>query len=673
MKRSTRARSPFLVAALLSLAALRGTAAADPPAPPPPDRTLSPYFVVDGGDPGVDALPLKATSAAIDVSGVIASVTVTQTYANEGKRPLHARYVFPASTRAAVHGLRMTIGERVITAKIKQRDEARAEFEQAKQEGKSASLLEEDRPNVFTMNVANILPGDRIEVELRYTELVVPTDGTYELIYPTVVGPRYSSQAAATAPAADRFVAAPYTREGHAPSYAFALTARVASGIPIQTLTVPTHQVQIDWRGRTEARVALAASERDGGDRDFVLRYQLAGEQIQSGLMLYPGATERFFLLMVEPPRRVTPAQIPPREYVFIVDVSGSMHGFPLDTAKQLLRDLAAGLRPTDTFNVILFSGAHELMAPASVPATADNVAAALALIDKQDGGGGTELGPALEQAMSLPAAPRSSRSFVVVTDGFIAEEKAAFQYIRRHLGRANVFSFGIGSSVNRHLVDGVAKAGMGESFVVTEPGEAAATAARFKRYIEAPVLTDIEIEYAGFKAYDVEPVSIPDVMARRPIVVHGKWAGPATGTITVKGTSGDGAYHRSFEVARASSGAQHEALSYLWARSRIAALSDFAFGDETEAEKQEIIALGLAYNLLTRHTSFIAVDQLVRNHGVRADEVDQPLPLPSGVSDLAVGYGEGSEPGLLALAAAIALAAAATRLGRRRARAARR
>ena len=633
------------------------------------DKTLSPFFFVNGGEPDVDVLPLEATSASIDVSGVIASVTVQQTYVNKGKKPLSARYVFPASTRAAVHGMTMTVGDRVIRAKVAERGEARERYEQARREGKSASLLEEERPNVFTMNVANIMPGDRILVELRYTELLVPTDGVYELVYPTVVGPRYSNQPESASQ--DRWVKSPYTPEGVAPTYSFSLAARVSSGIPIQDISVPSHAVKIDWSGKSSARISLDPSDRTGGNRDFLLRYRLAGAAIQSGLMLHKGDKENFFLLMVEPPARVTSEVVPPREYVFIVDVSGSMRGFPLDTAKQLLRDLVGGLRPVDSFNVILFSGAHQLMAPRSVAASAENVAQALALIDRQDGGGGTELLPALREAMALPVSEGTSRSFVVVTDGYIAGERETFDHIRANLGKANVFSFGIGSSVNRYLVDGVAKAGLGEPFVVTDAGAAPAAAARFKKYIESPVLTGIQVGFHGLDVYDVEPAVLPDLMASRPIVLHGKWKGDPKGTISVKGRAGNGEFARVVDVAAASGNPSQPSLAYLWARTRIAELSDFNAGDETEEEKREIIRLGLTYNLLTRHTSFLAVLDQVRNRQGEAPEVAQPLPLPQGVSDAAVGgggIGVGSEPPLLLLVAALALALAGLHRARRRA-----
>ena len=202
------------------------------------DKTLSPYFFVQG-DPTLDRLPLKDTRVQIDVSGVISDVKVLQTYRNEGSRPIHARYVFPASTRAAVYAMRMKIGDQVITAKIKEREQAKQEFDRARQEGKSASLLEQNRPNVFSMNLANVMPRDQIEIELCYTELLVPTDGIYEVVFPTVVGPRYSSQPESSAPATDRWVKSPFLHEGTLPKNTLHISTRIASGVPIRDLTCP--------------------------------------------------------------------------------------------------------------------------------------------------------------------------------------------------------------------------------------------------------------------------------------------------------------------------------------------------------------------------------------------------------------------------------------------------
>jgi Ca-activated chloride channel family protein len=623
------------------------------------NRTLSPYFFIDNADPTVDRFPLKKTNVEVSISGVIADVLVKQTYSNDGIRPISARYIFPASTRAALHGMKLIIGGQVITAKIKEREAAQKQFDQAKKEGKSASLLKQQRPNVFSMSVANIMPSDTIDIELRYTELLVPTDGTYEFVYPTVVGPRYSNQLEANAPETDQWIKSPYLPEGSKPETKFNITAKLSTGMALREIVSPSHETDVFRQGDAVATVALKDAETFSGNRDYILKYRLAGKEIQSGLMLFEDKDEKFFLLMVQPPERIRLEDIPSREFIFVVDVSGSMHGFPLNTAKKLLRDLIGNLRGTDKFNVILFSGGSRLMAPRSVPATDGNIRRAIEIIEEQQGGGGTELLAAVRRGFSLPRDAGHSRTMLIITDGYIGMEKEVFQEIQNNLHQTNVFTFGIGSSVNRYLIEGIAKAGQGEPFVVTDPSEAASAAQRFREYIQSPVLTDINVSYTGFDAYDIEPVGIHDLFANRPVIVFGKWRGAAQGVIKVSGTGGNGAYAQTFYVAESRPLEINSPLRYLWARTRIARLSDFSFNGESE-NKDEIVRLGLTYNLLTAYTSFIAVSEVLRNPG-DSEQLDQPLPLPLHVSNLAVsGTVSVPEPelGLLLAMAAVMLSA---------------
>ena len=604
------------------------------------DRSLSPYFFVKSEDPELDQLPLKSTSAKVRIAGVIADVVVTQIYRNEGKRALEALYIFPASTRAAVYGMTMTIGQRTITAKIAKREDARREYEEAKQAGKSASLLEQQRPNVFQMNVANILPGDLIQVELKYTELLVPSDGIYEFAYPTVAGPRYSSQKAEGTDPSERWIENLYLHQGESPAYTFNMEIDLSAGLPIQNVVCPSHKIRTSFKGPDFCSIQLDPSEEYGGNRDFILKYRLAGNRIQTGLLLWEGKDEKFFLLMIQPPRRVSEREIPPREYIFIVDVSGSMHGFPLDISKKLLKDLIGNLRSEDRFNVLLFAGGSSLMSEESLPAVPENVNRAVALIDRQKGGGGTELVPALQRALSFPKKEGFSRTIVIATDGYVSVEESAFELIRHNLGNANLFPFGIGSSVNRYLIEGMARAGMGEPHIVLKPQEAPERAKKFRELIQSPVLTGIKIDFKGFEAYDLEPPSLPDLMADRPIIVFGKWHGLAQGKIDIRGHHGDEPFHAVVDVRGAKPMQQNSALPYLWARHRIAVLSDFNKLSPRDERVGEVTNLGLTYNLLTAYTSFIAVDAQVRLVNGQAITVKQPLPLPHGVSDYAVGRG---------------------------------
>lgn len=618
-----------------------------------PARTAveAPYFqILSATAPGVDALPLKDTQVDVTIAGVIAEVAVVQTYANEGSVPLEAKYIFPGSTRAAVHGLTMVIGDRVVRAKIQTRNEARRTYEAAKSQGKTATLLEQHRPNVFGMNLANILPGDVIRVELRYTELLVPDDGEYSFVFPTVVGPRYVGDRRELtddlAPVDPVRPAETWTATAHLPpdtrdAATFGLNLQLVAGMPITQLACTTHPVKIDSRAPDRARLTLdpAADPAGHANRDVIVRYRLAGDAVQAGLITTPPGPdgEGYFLAMVQPPRRVEPAMIPARDYVFIVDVSGSMNGFPLQTSKGLLRELIAALRPTDTFNVVLFAGAAATLAAEPLAATPENLARAIVLIDRQPAGGGTNLLPALRTAFALPRPEGPvARSFVVVTDGYVAVEAEAFDLVRTHLDQASVFAFGIGSGVNRHLIEGLARAGRGEPFVITHAEEALARARQFRAYIESPVLTGVRAAFDGITMAEVTPAALPDVFAQRPIVLLGKWSGASSGRIHISGTGGSGPFVDSLDFATAASLEGSRALELLWARNRIRALEDDELEGRDPARTAAITQLGLRHGLLTKHTSFVAVDEVVRTAGAPT-AVKQPVPLPQGVNAGAV------------------------------------
>jgi Ca-activated chloride channel homolog len=417
-------------------------------------KAESPYFVVASQEPGVDRLPLKSTQVDVRINGVIADVTVTQRYRNEGKRAIEARYVFPGSTQAAVYAMNVRLGQRLLTARIKEKQAARLEYQAAKKEGKTSALLEQQRPNVFEMNVANILPGDDVAVELRYTELLVPTEASYGFVFPTVVGPRYNSPRASMP--SDTPVVGPYLKPGQDAPAPVDIRVQIDSPVAVKELASPSHLIETVGLGSPHVEVSLAPSSRPGNNRDFILNYRLTGDRIESGVMLFRGVSENFFLAMVEPPKAPPVTQINPREYIFVVDISGSMHGYPLDTAKTLLRNLIGSLRPSDTFNVMLFSGSNQMLSPQSVPATRPNIDLALRTIERMGGGGSTEIVPALKRIAALPKNSDVSRSVIVVTDGYVSVEAEVFALVRQNLNQSNVFAFGIGHSVNRHLIEGL-------------------------------------------------------------------------------------------------------------------------------------------------------------------------------------------------------------------------
>ncbi len=597
----------------------------------------SPYFLIlnDSSKSDTEQLPLKSTSAGVRIIGSIANVTLTQVFQNRGKVTIEAVYVFPSSLTAAVYAMEMKIGERVIKAEIDTKDHARKIYEKAKGEGKSASLLEQSRPNVFTMNVANVLPGDIIEVSLSYTELLIPTDKVYEFVLPTVVGPRFVS------PNQDKsgegFTETPYLKEGVESSYDFDVKLSISSGIEVSEADCKSHDMDILLDDDHIIEAKLKDGQEKSGNKDFIFTYKLVGDNIQTGLMMQEGEHENHFLLMIQPPKRVEKEELPPREYVFILDVSGSMRGFPLTVAKRTLVKLTKELKPTDKFNVMLFSGGSELFEENSVYANYANLSRAIKFIDDFESGGGTELLPALRKALEMKASSELSRSFLILTDGYVSVEDEAIDLIKENIGKANIFAFGIGSSINRHLIEAMARAGQGMAFYVTKLNQAAEVTGKFVNYVKSPVMTNISYKFDGFSAYDVYPKHLPDLLSDRPLIIYGKYRRGKKGDIIVTGLA-EKKYTARLPVkvfGRKSSG---KTLGLLWARKQLEDLSDYA-GSKKIENKSKIEEIGLKYNLLTEYTSFLAVDYKKRSDG-KYEKVKQPLPLPDGVSDDAVGLG---------------------------------
>ncbi len=594
-------------------------------------KTESPYLEVLTPNA---IIPLKSTKADVKISGNIAHVHIAQTYQNTGSIPIEAKYVFPLSTQAAVHKMQMTIGDRTINAKIFEKQEAQRVYDKALKEGKRAAKLDQHRPNVFQMNVGNIVQNDIVTIDIYYTEMLVPLAGTYEFVFPGVVGPRFTGENTS----GEKVFNQPYTKSGVNDTFKFDLTAQINSGIPIADVSSNTHKINVHYPNTRIAEISLTKENKNPSNRDFILKYGMRGNEIQAGLLLYEHNDEKFFAYMMEPPKASVAIKPTAKEYLFIVDVSGSMNGYPLEVSKKLMRNLLVNLPETDRFNILLFASSSSVLSEVPMVCTKENIENGLNFLSNTNGGGGTRLLSALKRAYKLPRHnPASARSMVVITDGYVSVEREAFDLIEKNLGQANVFTFGIGSGVNRYLLEGMAKVSNSESFVATGKSEANTVAEKFRNYIKSPLLTQIRIKAEGFEAYDVTPSSIPDVFASRPILLFGKYRGDAKGTLTITGQTGNGTFQKEFNIANGMLSKDNEALRYLWARKKIERLDDYRkrFGNNT---KQEVIDLGLKYNLVTKYTSFVAVDNEVVNRNGRQKTVKQPLPMPENVSNSAVG-----------------------------------
>lgn len=607
------------------------------------DKTGAPYFIVQGKDLQGASFPLTHVAAEVQIVGIIADVTIRQVYQNKSTQTLEAIYVFPASTKAAVYAMQMQVGKERIQAKIKEKQEARNTYEQAKTAGKTTSLLEQDRANIFKMSVGNILPQDSIVVELRYTELITPNEGEYAFSLPTVVGPRYKSvyDEPAANNSSTNLQKDDYQKADTKPTYTYSFSMRVAAGVPVENLYSPSHKIITAPKENGEQHVLLADEKQ--GNKDIVVRYSLRGAQMQQGLLAYQEDGEKFFLYMAQPPKRQVAVEPTPREYIFVVDISGSMHGFPLEVSKKLISNLLKGLKPTDKFNILFFAGGSQTLHESSVEASPENIEKAQKMLTNIIGSGGTEILPAVERALAFPRKEGFARSFVILTDGYIGVEKKVFQLIRNSLGDANFFSFGIGSAVNRLLIEGMAFVGNSEPTIVLNESEAEKAAQKFHQYINNPILTDIKINFGEMQVYDQEPARFPDLFAEKPVIVFGKYKGELKGEITLSGRQGGKAIEQKQDIAKTKPKNKNQAIRYLWARERIKLIGDYnlngydnrRYTSRDSTEIKEITRLGLQYNLLTDYTSFVAVYDKVRNSEAQKDTtITQPLPLPEGMSD---------------------------------------
>src|SRR5438128_2832838 len=451
--------------------------------------------------------PLKHTEVRAEISGFLARATVTQEFQNPFKEKIEAVYTFPLPQNAAVDDMTMLVGDRAVRGKILRREEAEAVYEAAKNNGQTASLLNQERPNIFTQSVANILPGERIKITISYVETLKYEDGSYEFVFPMVVGPRYipgnaaGAQGDGFAPDTDRVpdaskITPQPVPEGMRVGHDISIDLSLDAGVPIDGLSSKTHDVDVERADDHRAHVRLK-DEATIPNKDFVFRYDVAGKKIQDALLTHSAGAGGFFTLILQPPERVTVEDVTPKELVFVLDTSGSMGGFPIEKAKETMKLALDNLYPYDTFNLITFSGDEHILFPEPVPATKENLAKAQAFLANTKGDGGTEMMKAIRAALAPSDAQDHVRIVVFMTDGYVGNDMEIIGEVQKH-PNARVFAFGIGSSVNRFLLDNMAKYGRGEVEYVGLNDDGSAAARRFHERVRNPLLTDISIDWNG-------------------------------------------------------------------------------------------------------------------------------------------------------------------------------
>ncbi|MDZ4802062.1 MAG: VIT domain-containing protein [Bryobacteraceae bacterium] len=599
-----------------------------PAAPASPQRTgprvtQGALIIRDTQQPWQLECPLKHTDVKAEISGFISRVTVTQDFENTAKDKVEAVYVFPLPHNAAIDAMTLQIGDRVIKGQIKRKQEAQAIYQAARNAGNVAALLDQERPNIFTQSVANIAPGAKVRVVISYSERLEYEAGTYQFTFPMVVGPRYHPRNVTDAARITPPVARPDQRAGHDIS----VEVKLDAGVALDSVDSPSHPVQSDRPSPARAVVRLRDQDTIP-NKDFILRYDVAGRKIGNAVLTHRDQRGGFFSLILQPPERVTPTEITPKEIVFVLDTSGSMNGFPLEKAKESMRMALAGMHPRDTFNLITFSGDTQILFPAPVPATRENLARAEQFLASQTGHGGTEMMKAIRAALEPSDSQEHLRIACFMTDGFVGNEAEIIAEIQRH-PNARVFSFGIGNSINRYLLDKMAEAGRGEVEYVSLEAHGSAAAKRFHERVNSPLLTDIRIDWNGLPVEELFPARIADLFAAKPVVVTGKYSRAAKGVIRLQGRMAGKAYSAEIPVELPGANSANEALASLWARTKIDSLMLDAGPDAVE----QITKLGLDYRLMTQYTSFVAVEETTVIEGGKPRRVEVPVELPEGVS----------------------------------------
>jgi Ca-activated chloride channel homolog len=592
------------------------------------------------------------TEVEITVSGPVARTIVKQRFRNDGSEWVEGVYVFPLPDTAAVDRMRIQAGERVIEGVIREKEQARTEYEQAKKSGARAGLVEQQRTNLFTTSIANLSPGETVSVEIEYLQTVPYDDGLFSLRFPLSVTPRYipgtpsgrqgSGWSADTDSVPDAsLITPPVVTQSQ--DHRVGLRVRIDAGVPLANIESRYHPVTVTEAEGASNRFDVALAESSVPmDHDFELTWRAVAGSMPRAVLFRENVDQlAHYLLMVLPPDEAgagAPMHTPPmpRELVFVVDTSGSMHGVSMEQARQVLLLALDGLRATDRFNVIQFNSVTSELFPQSVAASPGNVGLAANYIRSLAANGGTEMRPALERALTGAEAGEHLRQIIFVTDGSVGNEQELFSLIDRRLGNSRLFTVGIGSAPNSLFMRKAAEAGRGTYTFISALHEVRERMEGLVRKLEHPRLTGIEVEWPETAlAY---PQIVPDLYAGAPIVQKVRLAAaPQNGDqVRISGTSPAGDWGVDLPVAaeRINPG-----IAAIWARARIEHLEDSERqGADADEVRAAVVETALAHHLVSRHTSLVAVDRTpVRPQSSSLDSEQVPTLLPYGQSQRAI------------------------------------
>jgi len=687
---------PSLCATLLTLGSLSGAT------PPPKPNGGSLDAVGPDGRP-LGPCPLRHTDVQAEISGTVARVTVTQIFHNPFPDKIEAIYVFPLHQDSAVDAMTLKVGNRTVTGIIKERDEAARIYREAREAGKVAALLDQERPNIFTQSVASIEPGAEVTVTIGYSQKIGWEAGMFSFDFPTVVGPRYIPGQPGEAPPPTRReplptrapdgrppvvnpdpapptpevpdanrITPPVVEEGFRAGHDIAITVRIRAGRPIARLASAQHEIDTaPLEGESSGAVVTLKQKTTIPNRDFVLTWRTDSDAISDALLTHTSEKGNFFSLTLQPPARITPKEIVPRDLIFVLDTSGSMSGVPVETSKSLMRRAIENLRPNDRFNIVTFAGDTRLLFDSPVANTEENRHRGLRFIDTLKGGGGTEMMKAIRAALAADPASERLRIVCFLTDGYVGNDLDIVGAVKDNARSTRVFSLGIGSSVNRFLLDAMAAAGRGEAHYVTGGTDPRKTADALYDRIDAPVLTDIRLEFEGVEVSELYPERLEDLFSAKPVVITGRYRAGAIGKVHLRGRTADGPFVRTVPIDLPATAPENAALGSLWARAKVAHLmmqdmTGAQRGTMREELKKAITDLGLAHNLLTPFTSFVAVEEVRITEGGKSRTLRVPVEMPQDVSYSGV-FGESDAyggPAMLGRAGMVGLGAARSAAG---------
>ncbi len=599
----------------------------------------------------VGELPLQHTSVVIDITGNLQRATVRQVYGNPYDEVIEAVYTFPLPQSGAVDRMDMWIGDRLIEGKIHERQLAQQIYNDAIASGHTASLLEQERPNIFTQTVGNILPGDSIVIEISYVAPVEYDDGEYEIVFPMVVGPRFvpagdfvrttfgTIEVATSVEDADR-ITPPIVPEGTRAGYDIDITVNMNTGVAIQEYESLNHEV--DMRFDFHGTVTISLENHDEiPNRDFVLRYTTASDRIQSGVIAHNGEMGGHFMLILQPDADIDISEITPKEMFFVVDCSGSMSGQPMEVAKETVRQFVRGMNPDDTFQIMRFSEIASSMSGSPLSNTEGNVEQGIQYINNMSGTGGTMMIEGIRAAIGYPEDPERMRFVIFLTDGFIGNEGEILGELQRTLGEnTRLFSVGVGSSPNRYLIEGLAEEGRGHAYYVGLNEDPNESVAAIYDKINDPYLVGIDIDWGDLDVHDIYPSRIPDLYAGEPLVIVGQYDGSGTETVRLSGTVAGQRWSQELSVTLPSSEENNDVIATLWARKKIHDLTrdmydTYGYISYDQDIIDEITDTALDYQIMSEYTSFVAVSEEVRTDPDSGEPVTVQVPvnMPDGVS----------------------------------------